>query len=82
MEQGIFNLEGIDHESVDATCAAVVRRRWRIERGHEKQELGTFIVKGFASLHREKHALLATDEEENQCVQCLDDMTGRRTAVV
>ena len=33
-------------------------------------------VKDFARNHRERHALLATAEEENHSVQRSDDITG------
>ena len=35
MEQGVFNFDGIEHESVDTTCAAEIHRRWRNKGGHE-----------------------------------------------
>ena len=46
------------------------------ERNREEEELCKLIIKGLAWFHRERHALLATAEEENQRVQCIDDITG------
>ena len=43
MEEGIFNLERIKHESVATTWEAEIYRRWRTEGCHEQQVLRRFV---------------------------------------
>ena len=35
------------------------------------------IINGLVGHNRERHAILATAEEENQRVLCVDDITGK-----
>ena len=47
--------------------------------GEEEEEDGLckWMINGVARHHRERHALLATGEGENQRVQFVDDITGK-----
>ena len=46
-------------------------------RNHAEEELFKLIIKCLARCQSERHLLLATAEEENQCVQCIDDITSK-----
>ena len=42
-----------------------------------EEKLCKSIMKGFARRNRERHAMLAEMDEENQDVACVDDITGK-----
>ena len=42
-----------------------------------EEKLFESIMKGVARRNRERHAMLAEMEEENQDVVCVDDITGK-----
>ena len=54
-----------------------INLKGRTHEEKEKQGLYKLMIKGVARHHRERHALLATGEGENQRVQFADDITGK-----
>ena len=47
-------------------------------RSQSEERLCKSIIKGFARRNRERHAMLAdVEEEQEQDVKCFDDITGK-----